>query len=195
MCRSDLIDSNSIDKITSSLSHDYVDYQNKYYPESFPKRFDTNNYSIEKFKNLAKDTRSDNIKYTRVSIDEARAVVQAELENVVVNPTRPTKLEARQIDLDYKVDGPDPLTYVDIKNPVGSEILAKQGQTTNVEDMAFKMGQKIVQQKKRFVGLKDAENVGHIVDLCYVPNHEKALVQDNILRGARDMGNDAGIIF
>ncbi|MFT4612862.1 MAG: hypothetical protein ACI9OT_002253 [Gammaproteobacteria bacterium] len=65
--------------------------------------------------------------------------------------------------------------------------------------MAYKMGQKIVQQKHRFVGLENGpvspQNVGHIVDLCYVPNNEKTIVQQNILNGARDSGSDTGIIF
>ncbi|MGK0448175.1 MAG: hypothetical protein ACJA2M_001959 [Polaribacter sp.] len=46
--------------------------------------------------------------------------------------------------------------------------------------MAYKMGQKIVQQKHSFVGLENGlvspQNVGHIVDLCYVPNNEKTIV-------------------
>jgi hypothetical protein len=65
--------------------------------------------------------------------------------------------------------------------------------------MAYKMGQKIVQQKHRFVGLENGpvspQNVGHIVDLCYVPNNEKTIVQQNILNGARDSGSYTGIIF
>lgn len=34
--------------------------------------------------------------------------------------------------------------------------------------MAYKIGQNIVKQKHRFVGPVSAENVGHIVDLCYI---------------------------
>ena len=67
--------------------------------------------------------------------------------------------------------------------------------------MAYKIGQKIVAQKHRFVGLKngpvssDSENIGHIVDLCYVPSSEKAIVKQNVLQGALDKGSDAGIVF
>lgn len=54
-------------------------------------------------------------------------------------------------------------------------------------------------QKHRFVGLENgpasSENVGHIVDLCYVPGNEKSIVRQNILQGARDKGSDAGTIF
>lgn len=198
-CRSSKHQHPSMDTMANSLSPEYSEFQSKYYPESSPKRFDTNKCSAEKFEKLARDTSANDVKYDRVSIDEARAVVQAEVQNVVIEPTRANTLEARHLDLDYKVKGPYPLTHVDIKHPVGSETLLKQGQTISVEDMAYKMGQKIIKQKHRFVGLDDGpvsvENVGHIVDLCYVPNNEKAIVKQNLLKGARDMSSDAGIIF
>ena len=114
--------------------------------------------------------------------------------NVVIEPTR-----ANQVDLDFIVQGPYPWTHVDIKQPIGSEVLIKQGQTICVENMAYKLGQKIVVQKHRFVGLDKGpvgpENVGHIVDLCYVPSSEKTIVKQNILQGALDKGSDAGIVF
>jgi hypothetical protein len=65
--------------------------------------------------------------------------------------------------------------------------------------MAYKIGENIMNQKHRFVGLENgpasSENVGHIVDLCYVPGNEKSIVRQNILQGARDKGSDAGTIF
>jgi hypothetical protein len=103
------------------------------------------------------------------------------------------------VDLNFKVQGPHPWTHIDIKQPIGSESLIKQGQTISLEDMAYKIGQKIVAQKYRFIGLKNgpvnSESVGHIVDLCYVPSSEKAIVKQNILQGALDKGSDAGIAF
>lgn len=189
----------SMDKLANSLSQDYVEFQSKYCSESLPKRFDTNNYSAREFKELAKDPRVDGVQYDRVSIDEARTIVQAQLENLVITPTRPDMETARRVDLDYKVQGPAPFTYVDVKTPVGSEILKQQNRTISLEDMAYKIGQKIVKQKHTFVGLENGpvgpENVGHIVDLCYVPSSEKAIVKQNILQGARAKGSDAGIIF
>jgi len=112
-----------MDKLANSLSSEYSEFQNKYYPESLPKRFDTNNYSIEEFKKLAQDPRANNIKYDRVSIDEARTVVQAKLENVIIEPARPDMETAKLVDLDFIVEGPAPFTHIDVKNPVGSEIL------------------------------------------------------------------------
>lgn len=189
----------SMDKLANSLSPEYSEFQSKYYSESLPKRFDTNECSTRKFKELAKDPRVDSVKYDRVSIDEARAIVQAKIETLVIKPTRPDMETARRVDLDFTVQGPAPFTHFDVKNPVGSEILKKQGQTISLEDMAYKIGQNIVNQKHRFVGLENgpvsSENVGHIVDLCYVPGNEKAIVRQTILQGARDKGSDAGIVF
>ena len=92
----------SMDTIANSLSSDYFDYQTQYYSYSLSKRFDTNKCSVKKFKELARDPRSNYEKYDRVSIDEARAIVQAELENRVIEPSRPDTLEAKKVDLDYK---------------------------------------------------------------------------------------------
>lgn len=65
--------------------------------------------------------------------------------------------------------------------------------------MAYKIEQNIVNQKHRFVGLDNgpisSKNIGHIVDLCYVPGNEKAIVRQTILQGARDKSSDAGIVF
>lgn len=65
--------------------------------------------------------------------------------------------------------------------------------------MSYKIGQKIVDQKHKFVGLENGpvgpENVGYMVDLCYVPSSEKTIVKQNILKGALEKGSDVGIIF
>lgn len=65
--------------------------------------------------------------------------------------------------------------------------------------MSYRIGQKIVAQKKRFVGLENGplspENVSHIVDLCYMPSSEKAIVKQNVLQGALGKGSNAEIIF
>ena len=125
----------SMDKFANSLSPEYSEFQNKYYSESLPKRFDINNYSTKEFKELAQDPRSSNTKFDRVSIDEARTVVQAKLQKVIIQPARPGMESARRLDLDFTVQGPIPFTHIDVKNPVGSEILKKQWQTISLEDM------------------------------------------------------------
>ena len=53
-------------------------------------------------------------------MDEARAVVQAKLQNVVIKLARANLLEARRVNLDQKRKGLDLFTYVDINQPVGS---------------------------------------------------------------------------
>ena len=62
---------------------------------------------------------------------------------------------ARRVDLDFIVQGPAPFTHFDVKSLVGSEILKKQGQTISLEEMAYKIGQNIVNQKHRFVGIEN----------------------------------------
>ena len=72
-CRSS--NHSSMDKLANSLSQEYSEFQSKYYSESLPKRFDTNDSSVREFKELAKDPRVDGDKYDRVSIDEARTII------------------------------------------------------------------------------------------------------------------------
>ena len=65
--------------------------------------------------------------------------------------------------------------------------------------MSYKIGQKIVDQKNRFVGIDDgpisSKNVGHVVDLCYVPTDEKPIVMKKIMGGAASRGSNENIIF
>lgn len=88
---------------------------------------------------------------------------------------------ARRVNLDFPVQRPAPFRHFDVKNSVGSKMLKKQGQTISLENMSYKIRQTIVNQKHRFVGLENglvsSENVGQIVDLCYVPGNEKAIVR------------------
>ena len=62
--------------------------------------------------------------------------------------------------------------------------------------MASNLGEDISDQKNRFCGLEQGprsrKNVLHIVDLCYVPRHEKQIVKDFCIRAA---GSSEGIIF
>ena len=88
---------------------------------------------------------------------------------------------AKRIDLDFIVEGPPPFTHIDVKTPMGSEILRKQKQHISVQDMSYRIGQKIIAQKNKFVGLKNGpltpNNVDHIVDLCYILSSEKMNVK------------------
>lgn len=187
----------SMDTMANSLTPEYLKFQNKYYSKSLGKRFDTTECPTSKFKQLAYDSIRE--KYTRTSIDEARAIVQAELKKLVIGPNRSNKLQAQLVDLDFTVQGPGQLTHVDIKNPVGSEILKKQGQNISIEEMGYQIGENIVDQKHYFIGREKGpvspENVDHIVDLCYVPSNEKDIVKQKFLEEALDKVSNAGIIF
>jgi hypothetical protein len=74
--------------------------------------------------------------------------------------------------------------------------LKEQGQNTTLKKMASDLGTNISRQKKRFCGLeqgpKNRKNVLHIVDLCYVPAHEKEIVKEFCTRGA---DSSEGILF
>ena len=51
--------------MANSLSSEYREYQEQYYPAEFPKRFDRDNYSTSEFKRLADDLRSLGVKHER----------------------------------------------------------------------------------------------------------------------------------
>ena len=65
--------------------------------------------------------------------------------------------------------------------------------------MAQHIGRTVVKQKTTLLGRENGpvkpENVGHIIDLCYVPSHEKAIVKENVLLTAAEKGIDFGIVF
>jgi len=121
---------------------------------------------------------------------------QAESEGMIQNVSRLEMPYAKSVNLDFKIDGPYPYTHLDIKQPVGSEILKEQGNSFDIETMGNKIGEKIIAQKERFCkleeGPKSPENVLHIVDLAYVPPHEQGVVKNAILKGA---GSSKGIQF
>jgi len=59
-------------------------------------------------------------------------VIQAEIEGIIQNGSRLEMSYAQSVDLDFK--------HLDIKQPVGSEILKKR----------YEIGEKITAQKERF---------------------------------------------
>jgi len=186
--------SSSMETMSKRLSQEYTEYQQKF--NSPPVRFDTKGYDQEKFKELAKDPKANKEVFHKRTVDEARTAIHAEIEGLVDNPQRMEKQICKSVDLDFKVDGPAPYTHMDAKHPLGSKILRKQGQTIDIKTMAYRMGKKIIGQKERFCefeqGPESSENVLHIVDLAYVPSHEKEIVKEYCLKGA---GSSKGIKF
>lgn len=110
------------------------------------------------------------------------------LKFLVDNAQRIEQPICKSVDLDFKVDGPAPYTHMDAKHPVGSEILRKQNSPYTLQEMAKNMEESILKQKERFCqleqGLESSENVLHIIDLAYVPSHEKEIVKEYCLKGA-----------
>ena len=98
----------SMDKLCKSISAEHNEFQNKYLKDSTFKRFDTKNYSVERFKKLATNPRSTTNEFQRGAVDEARAIIQAELEKLITEPIRPTSEIANRVDLDFKINGPAP---------------------------------------------------------------------------------------
>ena len=186
-------ESKSMETLSQTLSQEYTEYQQKFNSPPVSKRFDTKNYDQEKFKELSKDPNAKKTVFHKTTVDEARSALHAEMEGHIENPQRLDQLFTKSVDLDFKVDGPYPFTHVDIKHPVGSEILRKQGQTIDIETMAEKMGFDLVKQKRRFCGLDEgpeaSENVLHIIDLTYVPADEKNVVKEHCLQGIRNHPN------
>ena len=190
-----------METLSQTLSPEYREYQ---YQQDFnfpplSERFDTTDYDRVKFLELAKDPNAKKPIFHKKTVDEARAAVQSEMERHIENPQRLEPPFSKSVDLDCAVDGPLPYTHVDFKHPVGSEILEKQQSSDNLETMAYNIGKKSVKQKEAFCGLKQgpetSENVLHVVDLAYVPSHEKDICKDYCGKGSEDSGDFEGTLF
>lgn len=129
-----------------------------------------------KFEELAredgKNSKGDIIK----AENEAEAILIAENKGIVENPRRPNR-KLGEPDLDFKIDGPDPYKWTDVKTPVNRGDLTR---------MAEGIGKKIPLQKG---GTND---VLHIVDLKNIPLSEKASFQQTVINSA---GSQDGIVF
>jgi hypothetical protein len=178
----------SMETMSKRLSQEYIEYQQKFNSPPLSKRFDTKNYDQERFKELAKNPRANKEVFHKTTVDEARTALQSEMEGIIDNPQRIEKPICKPVDLDFEVNGPAPYTHMDVKHPVGSEILRKQNSPYTLQEMANNMGKSIVKQKERFCeleqGPESSENVLHIIDLAYVPSHEKEIIKEYSLKGA-----------
>lgn len=186
----------NMETLGRQLSPEYVEYQQKFNSPTLSKRFDTLKFSQVRFKELARDPNARTTVYHKTTVDEARSALQSEIIGIVEGVERIPRPYCKSIDLDFRISGPAPYSHLDMKHPVGSAILKKQGRNITLKTMSFDLGESIVEQKNRFCGLergpKSSENVLHIVDLCYVPKNEKEIVKDLCLKGA---GSPEGILF
>ena len=128
----------------------------------------------DKFDELSKDPQTSAA--NQKSIDEAEAVLQAETDGIVNNPTRPN-LKRGEPNLDFKIDGPPPYKWVDIKTPVNRG---------NLDKMAEGIGKKIPIQKG------GSTDVLHIIDLKNIPAAQKAKFQQKVID---TLGNSEGVEF
>ena len=78
--------SSSMETMSKRLSQEYTEYQHKFNSPPGSKRFDTKNYDQEKFKELSKDPRANKEVFHKTTVDEARAALQSEMEEIVDNP-------------------------------------------------------------------------------------------------------------
>ena len=186
----------NMDTLGRRLSHEYNDYQQKFNSPPVSKRFDTTDYDPVRFQLLSQDPRAKREAYHKKTVDEARSAIHAEILGLVNGGKRIPQPYCQSVDLDFVISGPGPFTHLDVKHPVGSAILKKQGQNTTLRKMASNLGEDISDQKNRFCGFEQGprsrKNVLYIVDLCYVPRHEKQIVKEFCIKGA---GSSEGIIF
>lgn len=146
--------------------------------EAFEQGFDPT--KDPRYEELCKDPQPPH-KTNNKSIEEAKAILQAENEGRVENPRRPD-LSKGEPNLDFKVDGPPPFKYVDVKTPI--EPGSKKG--VDVEKQAAGIGKKTKFQK---AGAKD---VLHIVDLKNIGPADKAQFKEIVIDNA---GSQEGLIF
>lgn len=85
------------------------------------------------------------------------------------------------MDLDFVISGPGPFTHLDVKHPVGSAILKKQGQNTTLRKMASDLGTIISRQKKRFCDLEQGPRRGaaEFDDQYSVPKKQQSQESNN----------------
>lgn len=186
----------NMETLGRQLSQEYREYQKEFNSPTLSKRFDTLKFTQERFLKLAKDPSARTKVYHKTTVDEARAALQAEIMGLIENVERIPQPYCKQVDLDFRISGPAPFSHLDIKHPVGTVILKKQGRNIKLSTMASDLGESISNQKKRFCGLeqgpRSSKNVLHIVDLCYVPTNEKQIVKDFCVKAA---GSSEGILF
>jgi hypothetical protein len=117
-------------------------------------------------------------------------------EGLIQNPSRPTKKIVKEFNVYFVCKGR--YTFVYVKTSQSKASLLFQGQTIASQRMAYKIGQRIQQQKTNYIGRASGlKQVRHLIDLCYIPDFEKFDVIKNILEGAKASGNTlgSGILF
>jgi hypothetical protein len=104
------------------------------------------------------------------SISEAESIMQAEDKKIVIDAERPN-LTKGEPNLDFKIKGPEPYRYCDVKTPIEPGRFPK----TSITDQAGKIARNIKTQKA------GSSDVLHIVDLKNVPSADRAVFKAEVL--------------
>ena len=141
------------------------------------------------------------------SMDEAITMYRGKDEGVLIDPTRLPPEIAKNVNLDcavagskYKTSSGKDYTHFDCKALVSEEISKGDiRDNRTLGESAYQSGAKSVRQKQRFVGQEGGpespEVVGHIYDLFFIPDEDKAFVEMKVREGAKSAGSDEGIFF
>eukprot|EP00562_Extubocellulus_spinifer_P033353 CAMPEP_0178693804 /NCGR_PEP_ID=MMETSP0699-20121125/7905_1 /TAXON_ID=265572 /ORGANISM="Extubocellulus spinifer, Strain CCMP396" /LENGTH=371 /DNA_ID=CAMNT_0020339235 /DNA_START=64 /DNA_END=1179 /DNA_ORIENTATION=- len=185
----------SITSLSEKLSKEYEQFNANYYdPDLYSKRWESSNFDKERFEKLGVESRQPGF-YSRISLDETRAALQAEEEGIIATGSarRLTLPDSKHLDLDFVLDNDPKYTHLDTKHPVSSLILKQQGQKTTVEQQAEKVAQGIVKQKQywsnpdRKQGAQKPEDILHVVDLCWLLPNEKAEFEEILNNAVREI--------
>ena len=155
--------------------------------------------SRERFEQLCTNPQTG--KVDEKSIIETKSVLRAEAQGMVQKAVRPKNIE---VDLDFKISGPDPYTHVDIKTPIDFATLEAKGIDItgfpSLDQVAYKMGRDIPDQKVRFCkgvkGSDSPDSVLHIVNFENCPPDQIESMRDQVLKGTKEVsGSVDGIQF
>jgi hypothetical protein len=131
----------------------------------------------QRIEELSKDPQTG--KENEKSINEKDGILQAEREGFVKNAKRPN-LEKGDPNLDFKVDGPPPFKFADVKTPVNRGNLTAQAEGIG---------------EKSFLQKGGTNDVLHVIDLKNIPTAEKAAFEANVIKAAKATGSSDGIVF
>lgn len=194
--------SHSLQEIAENYCEESKEYDEDFYPQSAPPRFDEVDRPTSAVEDLMENPQTGS--GDRWSVNEGRSAIQAEKEGLIENARRLTKAETAQVNIDYSVTGPGEFRFADIKHMLSQRGLALQNQDITLPKACWELGESIAAQKSKFIGgfkspsswaPKSTSEVAHVVDLCYLETGEKGDAMINILAGASSMGINDGIFF
>lgn len=161
-------------------------------PSVAAKKFDTNDYDLDRFIKLAANPKDDQVIYG--TFREARVLVQFEqqheLAKLVNNATRPDKIFAEKVDIDFIAAE---RIGVEIKQLMGKYGLLNQNQTIAPTFSWYKSGQRAMIQRQRFLDAeispkntsKILNQIINVLDLGYLEDENKPMAKAFFLEGVK----------